>query len=141
MANPDIQQKLYEEIAEMNATLEGKTITYDALQKLPYMDEVISEVLRKWPPAAFTDRLCTKDYIYDNGNGFKCTLEKGAVIVIPVYAIHHDEQYFKDPEKFDPERFNEQHKNNIVPGSYIPFGLGNCSYKYQVYLIHFITLL
>lgn len=124
-ANPDIQEKLYEEIVEMNTALVGKSITYEALQKMKYLDQIISEVLRKWPPAAFSDRLCTKDYVYDNGNGFKCTLNKGAVIVLPIYGLHHDPKYFSEPEKFDPERFSDENKGNIQPGTYVPFGIGN----------------
>lgn len=49
-ANPDVQQKLYEEVVNTNEQLGGKGITYDALQKMKYLDQVICEVLRKWPP-------------------------------------------------------------------------------------------
>lgn len=39
-----------------------------------------------------------------------------------------DPKYFPKPEVFDPERFNDENKKNIVPGSYIPFSIGprNC---------------
>lgn len=50
-ANPDVQQKLYEEVIETDQQLAGKRITYDVLQKMKYLDQVICEVLRKWPPA------------------------------------------------------------------------------------------
>lgn len=49
--NADIQQKLYEEILEMNEQLDGKTISYDQIQGMKYMDQVICETLRKWPAA------------------------------------------------------------------------------------------
>lgn len=48
VANPSIQQKLYEEIMKTNAELDGKRITYDALQRMTYMDQIVSETLRKW---------------------------------------------------------------------------------------------
>lgn len=44
--NPDIQQKLYEEIIDTNENLDGKRIDYDTLQKMKYMDQVVSEGLR-----------------------------------------------------------------------------------------------
>lgn len=47
--NPDVQQKLYEEIADVNEQLGGKRITYDTLQKMKYLDQVTCETLRKWP--------------------------------------------------------------------------------------------
>lgn len=51
MCNTDIQQKLYEEIQEMNQELDGNKITYEKIQGMKYLDQVVSEVLRKWPAA------------------------------------------------------------------------------------------
>ncbi|XP_031624496.1 probable cytochrome P450 9f2 [Contarinia nasturtii] len=126
--NPDIQQKLYEEILETEQQLGGKSITYDALQKMKYLDQIICESLRKWPSAAQVDRVCTKDYVYDLGNESNLKVEKGTPFFIPIYGIHHDPQYFPEPDKFDPERFSDENKDNILSGTYIPFGLGprNC---------------
>ncbi|XP_055326850.1 uncharacterized protein LOC129580438 [Sitodiplosis mosellana] len=127
VANPDIQQKLYEEIDEVNEQLEGRRVTYDVLQKMIYMDQVVSETLRKWPIAVQTDRLCVRDYVYDDGER-KFTIEKGSNILFSIYAVHHDPKYYKQPEKFDPARFSDENKHNIVPGTYTPFGIGprNC---------------
>lgn len=55
MANPEVQAKLYEEVEAMEAELDGKTISYDQIQGLKYMDQVVSETLRKWPPAPVSD--------------------------------------------------------------------------------------
>lgn len=125
--NPDIQQKLYEEVCEVEKTLNGKQLPYDILQKMKYIDCVISETLRHWPPAPMTDRVCVKDYEYDDGET-KFTFEKGMAFWIPIYSLHHDEKYFPNPNKFDPERFNDNNKDNILPGTFIPFGIGprNC---------------
>lgn len=127
VANPDIQQKLYEEIAEMNEQLGGKRITYEALQKMKYLDQVVSETLRKNPGAPQIDRNCNKDYIYDDGT-LRFKIEKGSNVLIPIYGLHHDPKYWSDPEKFDPERFSDENKHKIVQGAYIPFGVGprNC---------------
>lgn len=121
-SNPDIQIKLFEEIAAMNAQLSGKSIHYDALQKLKYLDQVISETLRKWPPLFQLDRICTKEYLFDNGH-LKFKVEKGQSVLIPVYAIHHDPNYYPEPERFNPDRFNDENKNSIQ-GTYMPFGIG-----------------
>ncbi|XP_031624487.1 uncharacterized protein LOC116341517 [Contarinia nasturtii] len=127
LINPDIQQKLYQEIADVNEQLNGKRISYDTLQKMKYLDQVVSETLRKWPIAVQTDRTCVKDYVYDDGE-LKFEIEKGSNILFPVYGLHHDPKYYPDPEKFDPERFNDDNKHDILPGTYVPFGLGprNC---------------
>ncbi|XP_055314969.1 LOW QUALITY PROTEIN: probable cytochrome P450 9f2 [Sitodiplosis mosellana] len=126
--NPDVQQKLYEEIIETNQQLGGKRITYDALQKMKYLDQVICETLRKWPPATVNDRTCTKDYVYDDGEKIKFKVEKGAILFFPTFSIHRDPKNFNEPERFDPERFSDENKHTINPETYLPFGIGprNC---------------
>lgn len=125
--NPDVQQKLFEEITEVEFGLNGKKITYDQLQKMKYLDMVISESLRKWPPIALTDRLCVKDYMYEE-DGVKLKIKKGMMVAVPSISLHYDEKYFPKSEVFDPERFNDENKRNIKPGTYLPFGIGprNC---------------
>jgi cytochrome P450 family 9 len=129
--NPDIQKRLYEEIADVNRQLNGGPLTYDALQKMSYMDMVISEGLRKWPPAVVTDRVSTRNCTLQVDDK-TIKLEKGVNFWIPIYPIHHDAKYYPDPEKFDPERFSDENKHNIVPYSYLPFGIGprNCIGEY-----------
>lgn len=127
VANPDIQQKLFDEIEETNRRLDGKRITYDVLQKMKYLDQVICETLRMWPAAVQIDRVCVKDYVYNDGKlNFK--IEKGACISYSLYGVHRDPKYYQEPDIFDPERFSDENKQNIVPGAYAPFGLGprNC---------------
>lgn len=128
VANPDIQQRLYEEIAEVNEVLGGERITYDALQKMKYLDQVICEAMRKWPPLVVIDRVCVKDYVFNDRENLKFDVEKGSVFFIPVFGIHHDPNYYPDPHKFNPDRFSDANKANILPGTYLPFGLGprNC---------------
>lgn len=128
MLNPDVQQKLYEEIAEMDEKLGGQSVNYDTLQKMKYMDQVICESLRKWPPATLVDRVCVKDYLLNIDDQSPLKIEKGRGLLLPIYGLHHDPKYFPEPEKFDPERFSDENKNSIVSGSYIPFGVGprNC---------------
>lgn len=123
--NTDIQEKLFQEIKKTDEQLEGKPLTYDALQKIKYLDMIISEGLRKWPPTPFTDRCCVKDYLLkDEENDF--FIEKGTTIFIPIYAFHHDPNYFPNPGKFDPERFSDENKGNINPSVYIPFRFSFC---------------
>jgi len=126
-ANPDIQQKLYEEVFETHTSLNGQRLTYDGLQKMKYMDMVVSEALRHWPPAAMTDRFCVKDYDYDDGQ-VKFKFEKGSYFFISIYGFHHDEKHWPNPNVFDPERFSDENKHNINAATYMPFGVGprNC---------------
>jgi len=126
-ANPDVQQKLFEEITAMNEEVADKKITYEQLQSMKYLDQIVCETLRKWPVATVADRLCVKDYEVEYDDK-KFTIEKGKVIVLSLWGLHHDPQYFPDPEKFDPERFSDENKGNIHSSTYVPFGIGprNC---------------
>lgn len=125
--NPDIQKKLYEEIKETHKSLGGQSLTYDVLQNMKYLDMVISESLRFWPPAPAVDRICVKDYDYNDGQ-CKFQIEKGTVLLIPIYGLHFDEKYWDNPKKFNPERFSDENKGRITNGTYAPFGVGprNC---------------
>ncbi|XP_065093166.1 cytochrome P450 9e2-like [Ochlerotatus camptorhynchus] len=128
VVNQDVQQRLYEEIKSTNESLNGKLLNYDTLQKMTYMDMVVSESMRLRPAAALLDRLCVRDYVLDDGQGLKFTINKGTAVWIPTQGIHLDPKYYPNPEKFDPERFSDENKATIDPMTYLPFGAGprNC---------------
>lgn len=87
----------------------------------------LAESLRKYPIGAFLRRNCSKNYQIPGTNK---TLEKGSEIFVPVYALHRDEKYYPNAEKFDPDRFNEENSagKNAINRPYYPFGDGprNC---------------
>ncbi|XP_013101426.2 probable cytochrome P450 9f2 [Stomoxys calcitrans] len=129
MENPHIQQRLYEEISKEDEELEGKSISYEALQRMPYLDMVVSEVLRKWPVALAVDRVCNKDYEYESqATGERIEIKKGDMIRVAMAGIQRDAKYYENPEEFNPERFSAENKSQIDAGIYMPFGLGprNC---------------
>ncbi|XP_051157445.1 uncharacterized protein LOC127279250 [Leptopilina boulardi] len=123
--NPEIQEKLREEIDTFTENIEEK-ITYETLSKMKYLDMVISEALRKYPPAPSTDRLCIKKYTLPKPteNSEEYIAEPNSVILIPIQGLHHDPKYYPDPDKFDPERFSDKNKDKIHPYTYLPFGIG-----------------
>lgn len=125
--HPEIQQKLYEEICSVSANLKDNRLTYELLQRMKYMDQVMCEVLRKWSAIIVTDRLCVKNFTHVNGER-TLNIEKGMLFWLPIHAIHRDPKYWPEPEKFDPERFSDENKGNIKPYTYIPFSSGprNC---------------
>ncbi|XP_044272667.1 cytochrome P450 9e2-like [Tribolium madens] len=127
--HPEIQRKLQEEIDFVGEKCEGKA-SYETLLSMKYLDQVVCESLRMWPPGFQIERMCTKNYKIPpkNPNEKEVVLEEGMSLIIPVFALHHDPDLFPEPDKFDPERFSEANRTKIVPGSYLPFGLGprNC---------------
>lgn len=108
--NPDAQQKLYEEIVAVEKKCDGKPVTYDMIKELKYMEMVINETLRLWPPVIVlpklkmksffdwlekntllqvfqTDRQVTKPYRLEC-NGRTVTLSTNDSVWIPIYGIH-----------------------------------------------------
>lgn len=126
--NPDIQEKLYQECKSVEEKLEGKQITYEYLQKMKYLDMVLSEVLRRWSFAPAMDRCVTKPYVVENSDGSKIQLNVGDTLWIPNIGLHMDPQYFPNPSKFDPERFSDENRTKEMIAAYVPFGIGprNC---------------
>lgn len=122
--NPDIQNKLFIEISDLKAQLNGSPLTYEMIPQLPYLDMVVCETLRRWPTFAFFDRICNQPYVLVNSNETKVELQIGEGVTIPTYALHMDEKYFPKPIKFDPERFNDENRRLIRAGTYLPFGMG-----------------
>ncbi len=122
--NPEVQEKLVREIDDLNEELDGKLPTYENIQSMEYLDMVISECLRVWTPATIIDRQCNKPFVLEDTNSNKVQINVGDGVLVPVHAIHHDAKYFPDPEKFDPERFSKDNRDNILPFTYSPFGIG-----------------
>lgn len=48
-------------------------------------------------------------------------------VFIPIYAFHHDSDFYKEPEKFKPQRFDSTKSGNDT-SPWLPFGEGprNC---------------
>ncbi|XP_046673595.1 probable cytochrome P450 6a13 isoform X2 [Homalodisca vitripennis] len=119
--NTRIQDKLYCEVQEILDRHDGE-MSYLALQEMSYMDQVISECLRHYPPFPFLTRRCTQNFVVPNSD---LVIEKGIELVLPIYSLHHDPKYFTDPETFSPERFSKDNmKKQQHPCVYLPFGEG-----------------
>lgn len=67
------------------------------------------------------NRVCTKDYKVPNND---VTINKGTSILISTLGIHHDPEYYPNPDKFDPDRFTEDNKCNRPTFTFLPFGEG-----------------
>ncbi|XP_068743044.1 cytochrome P450 3A8-like isoform X2 [Montipora capricornis] len=120
--NPDVQAKLQKEIDSVWDD-ESKMPSYETVNGLPYLDMVISETLRIYPPAVAIHRTCTENCLL---KGLK--VPKGLVVTIPLYSLHMDPKVWPQPDKFDPERFTPEAKQSRDPYVYMPFGHGphNC---------------
>jgi cytochrome P450 family 6 len=116
--NEDIQNRLREEIVTGIDENDGK-LTYDMLFGFKYLDMVINEGLRKYPPIPTPIRKCSKNHKILETD---LVIPKGTLVLINAFSMQRDPEYFPDPEKFDPERFSPENVKKIKPFTNIPFG-------------------
>ncbi|PAA78178.1 hypothetical protein BOX15_Mlig028940g3 [Macrostomum lignano] len=120
--NKDCQDRAYREVLEAKAN-HGGQVNYECLKSLRYLNNCFEESMRLCPPALLTDRVCTETTTV---NGYE--IEKGINVRIPIYCLAHDPEVWEEPERFNPDRFDEDSAESRDPTYLIPFGLGprNC---------------
>ncbi|GAB4223710.1 MAG: cytochrome P450 [Gammaproteobacteria bacterium] len=112
---PEICQKMHNELTEV---LQGRPITVRDFTRLPYLDSVIKETLRFYPPVQSIAREPVENDVIA---GYK--INKGLFVIVSVQDIHHHPDFWDNPEAFYPERFLKKPAANHEY-AYIPFGLG-----------------
>ncbi|XP_020495450.2 thromboxane-A synthase [Labrus bergylta] len=119
--HPECQSRVQEEVDDFFTRHESPD--YSNVQELKYLDMVISEALRLYPPGFRFARDIDNDCVL-NGQ----LLPKGATLEIPAGFLHYDPEHWPEPEKFIPERFTPEAKASRHPFVYLPFGAGprNC---------------
>ncbi|CAH4038212.1 unnamed protein product [Pieris brassicae] len=114
---PDIQQKIYEEVSKIYGQY-GK-FEISTLLELNYLNSVIKETLRLYL-MGWLDRIPSQDYQIDD----KLTIKKGTPVYVNAIGMQYDHNFFPEPLKYDPERFVPGNEENIKPFTYLPFGEG-----------------
>ncbi len=115
--HPDVVARLQE---EQDRVLGGAVPTVEQLEKqMPYLDMVLDEVLRLYPPAWIGPRRAVRDYEFAGS-----TVPRGAYVNYCSWASHRIPEFFPDPEAFIPERFTRERKAALPRGAYVPFGGG-----------------
>ncbi|KAG4071215.1 hypothetical protein HA402_008950 [Bradysia odoriphaga] len=119
--HPEAQEAILEEIRNVVDTKHDLTI--DDFNKFEYMDRVIKESMRIYPPVPFISRKLSEDYQHD---GF--VQPEGTLVNIHIFDVHRDPAVFPDPEKFDPDRFLPENCAGRSNFAFIAFsaGMRNC---------------
>ncbi|NYH77436.1 pentalenene oxygenase [Actinopolyspora biskrensis] len=112
--HPDVDRRLHTEAGNV---LDGSAARHEHLPELELASRVVSETLRLYPPGWLFTRVSTAGTrlgTYD--------IPCGTHLVYSPYLVHHDQDLYDAPERFDPDRWGSPHKP--TPGSFIPFGDG-----------------
>lgn len=119
----EIQEKLRHEVENVLKKHEGR-LTYESIQEMTYMDDVINETLRLFPGVGNILRLTTEKCRLEGFDGLSVDLEPDTAILIPVLGLHRDPEIWQNPEKFDPTRFSTENNDLRHKFSFLPFGEG-----------------
>lgn len=111
----EVQEKIFQEVTEAAKRTES---LMEFIGSCTYTKQVIEESLRLYPPAYFIDR---KNIEADEFRGMK--IPKNSSLLFSLHEIHRHKDFWKNPDAFDPDRFNEKDKLQASE-YYYPFGAG-----------------
>src|SRR5207247_5789824 len=111
--HPDVMSDLYD---ELHGRLHVAAPTLEHLERLPVLERVIREGLRRFPPVSYYTRATAEPT--DLGGR---RLRKGCTVVFSHYITHRMPDIFPNPERFQPERWLTAAP---TPYEYLPFGIG-----------------
>lgn len=114
--NPETLKKAQEEID--NVVGHDRLLNEDDVAKLPYLQNIINETLRLYPPTPL---------LLPHESSDDCTIcgydvPKGTMLMVSLWTIHRDPRWWNEPEKFKPERFEGKEGETLY--KMLPFGLG-----------------
>lgn len=119
--HPEVQAKVHEELDIVFGSDRERPVTDEDMKQLTYLECVIKEALRLYPPTPIIARDIDQDI---KAAGY--FIPRGSVAIIPLIFLQRHPRYFDRPEDFVPERFMEAQERH--PFAYVPFSAGprNC---------------
>jgi len=115
--NPDCEAKLHDELKRV---LPGRSPTFEDLPSLKYLEAVLAESMRLYPPAWAIGRTAIEDHDF---GGYQ--IPPGSVVLVSPFVLHRDQRFWKDATTFNPERwFEASVKEAGQQNIYVPFGGG-----------------
>ena len=112
----DVQERVRTEAAE--AAIDPAKNAYD-VDRLPYTHQVVNEAMRLYPPAHTVVRRAAQE---TELLGYP--VEKGRIVAVNIWGIHHRESVWSDPFAFSPDRFAAASEGRRAGYTHLPFAGG-----------------
>ena len=124
---PELMARVQEEI---DVALQGQHPCYDDVANLPLLRLCLAETLRMYPePPLLIRRALEDDVLPKGGARSKTFIPKGTDIFMATWNIHRSEDYWVEPNKYDPDRFTRNYTNPDQP-SWAGYKVGNSKQLY-----------
>ena len=121
--HPEWQDKLRAEVESVTGGVDAdgrvRDLAYEDLGKLELTEMAFKEALRFIPPVPSMPRRALRDFEY---GGYR--IPAGTPVGINIHWTHHSEDYWDEPEKFDPMRFTPEKVKARHKYAWVPFGGG-----------------
>ncbi|XP_061402882.1 cytochrome P450 4g1-like [Musca vetustissima] len=117
----DVQQRVFEEQQAIFGDDLNRDCTFADTLQMSYLERVICETLRLYPPVPLIARTVEEDVNLKSG---PYTVAKGSTVVLLQYFVHRRPDIYPDPEKFNPDNFLPERAANRHYYSFIPFSAG-----------------
>jgi len=114
--HPEAEARLH---AELDAAPEMAAPSLAEMEALSYTSQVVNEALRLYPPGWLLSR---RTLAADVLGGFQ--VPAGTNVLLPLYLLHRHPRFWKDPDRFEPERFAPEHEAERPRFAYMPFAAG-----------------
>lgn len=112
---PETQARLLQELVDVGFT-DDTDVTPDMVEEMPVMDKYIKEMQRRHNPSYNPGRTAQKDMILPGGY----RMQKGDVVIPAIHHIHTNPNIWKDPDRFDPDRWDTEEVKSRHKAAYIP---------------------
>lgn len=114
--NPAVEDRLASEVRQV---LGGRLPAVEDVPRLSYVEKVVVESMRLYPPAWVIGREATRDCVI---GGFHTP--RGTTLLMSQWVLHHDARFFEEPYQFRPERWTDTFTRQLPKFAYFPFGGG-----------------
>jgi cytochrome P450 len=114
--SPDVEAKLH---SEVERTLDDRLPTVADIPALPFVEHVVTEAMRLYPPAWLIGRRAIEPYPI---GGYVAPAR--AIFLMSPWVMHRDPRFFPEPERFHPDRWTAEFKATLPKFAYFPFGGG-----------------
>jgi cytochrome P450 len=112
----DVEATLH---AEVDRVLQGRLPRVADIASLPFVERVVTESMRLYPPAWLIGRRAIADYELG-----EYAVPARTILVMSPFVTQRDARFYTDPERFDPERWTPDFRATLPKFAYFPFGGG-----------------